>query len=110
MGRRAWRAGFLPAYARCRGVSAGRLPARLGTKSRSGQILAKHEVHIERWLVAEDMGGNGFDKPDELVVRWFRDAAAKAAFENDPDFKTIAELRDRAAKQVTITAKSVYGS
>ncbi len=56
------------------------------------------------------MGGNGFEKPDELVVRWFRDAAAKAAFENDPDFKKVAELRDRAAKQVTITAKSVYGS
>ena len=73
-------------------------------------ILAKHEVHIERWLVTEDMCGNGFDKPDELVVTWFRDAAAKAAFENDPDFKKVAELRDRAAKLVTITAKSVYGS
>ena len=31
-------------------------------------------------------------------------------FENDPDFKKVAELRDRAAIQVTINAKSVYGS
>ncbi len=73
-------------------------------------IVAKHEVHIDRWLITENMYGNGFDRPDEIVVTSFRNAAAKDAFDNDPDLKKVAELRDRAAKVVTITAKSVYGS
>ncbi len=70
-------------------------------------ILAKHGVHIERWLVTESMDGDGMEKPDEIVVTWFENAAAKEAFENDPDFKKAAEIRDKAAKLVTITAKSV---
>jgi len=72
-------------------------------------ILAKHGVHIERWLVTESMDGDGMEKPDEIVVTWFENAAAKEAFENDPDFKKAAEIRDKAAKLVTITAKSVFG-
>ncbi len=72
-------------------------------------VLAKHGVHIERWLVTEDIVGNGMEKPDQIVVTWFKNTAAKEAFENDPEFKKTAEIRDRAAKLVTITAKSVFG-
>lgn len=76
----------------------------------SKPILAKHQVHIERWLMTENMYGNGFEKPDEIVVTSFRNAAAKDAFENDPAFQQVAAIRDRAVKIVTITAKSVFGS
>ncbi len=72
-------------------------------------ILAKHGVHIERWLVTEAMEGDGLEKPDEIVVTWFSDEAARDAFENDPEFKTAAEIRDRAVDLVTITARSVFG-
>jgi len=72
-------------------------------------ILAKHEVHIERWLVTEEIVGDGLEKPDEIVVTWFKNAAAKEAFENDPEFKIAAEIRDKAVKLVTITGKSVFG-
>ena len=72
-------------------------------------ILARHGVHIERWLVTENMVGTGLEKPDEIVVTWFKSAAAKEAFENDPEFKKAAEIRDKAVKLVTITAKSVFG-
>ena len=72
-------------------------------------ILARHDVHIERWLMTEDMVGNGLEKPDQIVVTWFKDAAAKEAFESDPEFVKAAAIRDRAAKLVTITAKSVFG-
>jgi len=43
------------------------------------------------------------------VVTWFKNADAKAAFENDPEFKKATEIRDKAAKLVTITGKSVFG-
>ncbi len=72
-------------------------------------ILAKHGVHIERWLVTEAMEGDGLEKPDEIVVTWFADAAAKDAFENDPEFERVARIRDEAVKLVTITARSVFG-
>jgi uncharacterized protein (DUF1330 family) len=72
-------------------------------------ILAKHGVHIERWLVTEAIDGDGLEKPDEIVVSWFASAAAKGAFESDPDFKKVAEVRDKAVKLVTITARSVFG-
>jgi len=72
-------------------------------------IFAKHGLHIERWLVTEDMHGDWIDKPDQIVVTWFESLAAKEAIENDPDFKKAAEIRDRAVKMVAITAKSVFG-
>jgi uncharacterized protein (DUF1330 family) len=72
-------------------------------------ILAKHGVRIERWLVTESMDGDGMERPDEIVVTRFENAAAKEAFENDPDFKKAGEIREKAAKLVTITAKSVFG-
>jgi len=72
-------------------------------------VLAKHGVHIERWLVTEGIEGDGMEKPDQIVVTWFKNAAAKEAFENDPEFKKAAVIRNRAAKLVTITAKSVFG-
>jgi len=72
-------------------------------------ILVRHGVHIERWLMTEEMDGEGMKKPDEIVVSWFENAAAKDAFENDPEFKKTAEIRDKAVKLVTITAKSVFG-
>ena len=72
-------------------------------------VLAKHGVHIERWLVTENIEGDGMEKPDEIVVTWFKDTTAKEAFENDPDFKPAEAIRDRAAKLVTITAQSIYG-
>ena len=72
-------------------------------------ILARHGVHIERWLMTEEISGDGLEKPDQIVVTWFKDAAAKEAFENDPDFKAAAAIWDRAAKLVTITGRSVFG-
>ena len=72
-------------------------------------ILARHGVHIERWLMTEDITGDGLEKPDQIVVTWFKDAAAKEAFENDPDFKAAVAIRDRAARLVTITGRSVFG-
>ena len=72
-------------------------------------VLAKHGVHIERWLVTKDIEGDGMEKPDEIVITWFRNAASKEAFETDPEFKKAKEIRDKAAKLVTITAKSVFG-
>ncbi len=72
-------------------------------------ILARHGVHIERWLMTETMVGTGLEKPDQIVVTWFESAAAKEAFENDPDFVKAAEIRDKAANLVTITGKSVFG-
>ena len=59
--------------------------------------------------MTEDMVGNGLEKPDQIVVTWFKDAAAKEAFESDPEFVKAAAIRDRAAKLVTITGKSVFG-
>lgn len=72
-------------------------------------ILAKHRVHIERWLMTEEIDGDGMERPDEIVVTWFENAAAKEAFENDPAFLKASEIRDKAAKLVTITGKSVFG-
>ena len=72
-------------------------------------ILARHEVHIERWLMTEAIVGNGLEKPDQIVVTWFKSAAAKDAFESDPEFAKAAAIRDRAAKLVTITGRSVFG-
>ena len=70
-------------------------------------VLAKHGVHVERWLVTQDIDGNEIEKPDVIVVTWFESAAAKEAFENDPEFKKLEEIRDQAVKLVIITAKSV---
>jgi len=72
-------------------------------------ILEKHGVHIERWLVTEDMEGEWMEKPDQIVVTWIKNAAAKEAFEKDPEFKKATKIRDKAAKLVTITARSVFG-
>jgi len=72
-------------------------------------ILARHEVHIERWLMTEKIEGAGMEKPDEIVVTWFKSVDAKEAFENDPEFKKATEIRDKAAKLVTITGRSVFG-
>ena len=30
-------------------------------------VLAKHGVHIERWLVTEDIEGDGMEKPDQIL-------------------------------------------
>ena len=72
-------------------------------------ILARHEVHIERWLMTENMVGTGLEKPDQIVITWFKNAAAKQAFDNDPEYKKAAEIRDKAVNLVTITGKSVFG-
>jgi len=72
-------------------------------------ILARHGVHIERWLMTESIEGKGMDQPDEIVVTWFANAAAREAFENDTDFKKASEIRDRAAKLVSVTGRSVFG-
>ena len=72
-------------------------------------IIAKHHVHIERWLATKDIDDDTMERPDEIVVTWLENAAAKDAFENDPEFQKVAEIRDKAVKLVTITAKSVFG-
>ena len=72
-------------------------------------FIAKHRVNIERWLMADGIEGDGMDKPDQIVVTWFKDTAAKDAFENDPEYKKVTEQLHRAAKLVTVTARSVFG-
>ena len=72
-------------------------------------VLTRHGVHIERWLMTEEMAGDGMEKPDQIVVTWFKDSAAKEAFETDPEFRKTAQIMDRSARLVTITAKSVFG-
>lgn len=72
-------------------------------------ILAKHGVHIERWLMTEDMDGESIERPDQIVVTWFKNEAAKQAFENDPEFVEAAKIRDEAVRLVTITGRSVFG-
>ena len=72
-------------------------------------IFARHGVHIERWLMTEAIEGEGVDRPDQIVVTWFADSSAREAFENDPDFKRAAEIRDKAAKLVSVSGKSVFG-
>ena len=78
-------------------------------QERAKPILARHGVHIERWLMTEAIVGNGIDKPDQIVVTWFKDAAAMEAFVNDPEYREVAEIRDQAVKRVAITAHSVFG-
>ena len=72
-------------------------------------VLARHGVHIERWLITEDIEGEGMDQPDEIVITWFDNTPKKAAFENDPEYKIAAEIRDKAVRLVTVTAKSALG-
>ncbi len=72
-------------------------------------ILARHGVHIERWLMTSAIEGEGMDKPDEIVVTWFANSDARKAFENDPEFKKVSEIRDKAAKLVSVTGRSVFG-
>ncbi|MEM9374319.1 MAG: DUF1330 domain-containing protein, partial [Planctomycetota bacterium] len=78
-------------------------------QERAKPILEKHGVHIERWLMTRDIDGHGFERPDEIVISWFRSEEAKSAFENDPEFVEVAKIRDEAAKLVTITGSSVFG-
>ena len=66
---------------------------------RSHRAMANDGGYIE---------GEGVDRPDQIVVTWFADSSAREAFENDPDFKRAAEIRDKAAKLVSISGKSVF--
>jgi uncharacterized protein (DUF1330 family) len=72
-------------------------------------VLARHRVHIERWLMTENIEGEGMEKPDEIVITWFDNPQKKKEFENDPEYKIAAQIRDKAVKLVTITAKSALG-
>lgn len=78
-------------------------------QERAKRVLARHGVHIERWLMTEAMDGDGMDKPDQIVVTWFENVAAKEAFENDSEYRKASEIRNKAAKMVAITAHSVFG-
>ncbi len=78
-------------------------------QERAKPILAKHGVHIERWLMTQDMDGDGLERPDQIVVTWFKTAEARAAFENDAEFVEVAKIRDEAVKLVAITGSSVFG-
>ena len=72
-------------------------------------LVSKHGLHIERWLVAEEIDGENLEKPDEIVVGWFKNDAARRAFEEDPESKALVALREEAASLVPITAKSIFG-
>ena len=78
-------------------------------QERAKPILERHGVHVERWLMTEDMDGDGLEQPDQIVVTWFETLEAKAAFENDAEFVEVAKIRDEAVKLVTITGRSVFG-
>ena len=85
-------------------------PDRFGEyQERARPILAKHGVHIERWLMTQDMEGDGLERPNQIVVTWFESPDAKVAFETDPEFVEVAKIRDEAVKLVTITGHSVFG-
>ena len=78
-------------------------------KGRIKPILARHGGHVERWLMTEAIEGEGMDRPDEIVVVWFADVDARSAFENDPEYKKAAEIRDKAVKLISVTGKSIFG-
>ena len=59
-------------------------------------ILARHGVHIERWLRTEAMPGDGLEKPDEIVVTWFKDAAWCVANGLGSGRPAISELVSRS--------------
>ena len=44
-------------------------------------VLARHGVHIERWLMTENIEGEGMEKPDEIVITWFDNPQKKKEFE-----------------------------
>ena len=67
-------------------------------------ILARHRVQVEQWLVTEEMFGEGFDKPDLIVVTSYPSAAALDDFERD--LKKASGLRETGADLVKITARS----
>jgi len=69
-------------------------------------ILARHGVQMEHWLVTDEIAGEGFDKPDLIVVTSYPSAEAFKAFENDPEFEKASALRDKGARLVTVTATS----
>ena len=56
-----------------------------------------------------DDGRERVYRPDQMVVTWHRNAAARDAFENDPEYREAAKIRDRAVKLVIVTGRSVYG-
>ena len=37
--------------------------------------------------MTQDIDGSGLERPDQIVVTWFENAASKEAFENDPAFQ-----------------------
>ena len=78
-------------------------------QEKTKSLLAKHEVHVERWIMTNDMDGEDFDRPDQIAVTWFKSVEAKAAFESDPKFAEVKKIRDKAVKLVTITGNSVFG-
>ncbi len=67
-------------------------------------ILARHGVQVEHWLVTEEIFGEGFDKPDLIVVTSYPSAAALQDFERD--LKKASGLRETGADLVTITARA----
>ena len=72
-------------------------------------LLEKHGVHIERWLMTQEMAGNGLERPDQIVVTWFSSADANALYDNDSQVMEVAKIRNEAAKVVTLTGTSVFG-
>ena len=62
-----------------------------------------------RTMMTDEMIGDGMERPDQIVVTWFKDASARHAFETDPEFEKVAEIRDRSVKLVTVTGRSVFG-
>ncbi len=66
-------------------------------------ILARHRVQVEHWLVTEEIFGEGFDKPDLIVVTSYPSAAALQDFERDLD---SSGLRETGADLVIVTARS----
>ena len=64
-------------------------------------ILARHGVHIERWLMTEGLVGEGIDRPDQIVMTRFADANAREAFEKRPRLQASGrnERSGRQARQ-----------
>ena len=60
-------------------------------QEQSKPVLAKHGVHIERWLMTETMEGDGFDRPDQMVVTWHRNAAAPGRLRERPGVQGSSE-------------------
>ena len=50
---------------------------------------ARKDIHVERWLVTDNIEGEGIDKPDEIVITWYDNAEG---FRQSRDLRSLHRL------------------